>query len=117
MVGGGVVAPFFIMRRKDKSVSLQGLALEMLPILIVVDAKWRRHGQEAVITAGTEAFKDDKLIHSAGSLHPFGRALDFRTFYFDLETQQKIRDELLNELSDDYDIILHKSHIHIEYDP
>jgi len=44
------------MKRKDASVSLIGLAIEMRKVLTNVDAIWKAYGHEAIITAGTECF-------------------------------------------------------------
>jgi hypothetical protein len=105
------------MKRKDNTVSLVGLQPEMRLVLKTVDSLWNKLGKEAVITAGTEAcYPDGKFIHSAGSLHPFGFALDFRTNYFDPLTVEVIKKELKYVLNDDYDIVIHASHIHIELD-
>jgi len=105
------------MKRKNSTIKLTGLVLEMKQVLVIVDCLWKRHGNEAVITAGTEAFDGNDLIHSTGSLHPFGRALDFRTYYFSREIINKIEKELIKALGPDYDIVVHEDHIHIEYDP
>jgi len=104
------------MTRKDGTISLVGLRTEMRVVLNVVEDIWIRYGQEAVITAGTEAFDGNELIHSAGSLHPFGLALDFRTNYFTEQEIVKIHGELINVLHPSFDIVVHKTHIHIEYD-
>ena len=111
------------MKRKDASVSLIGLAIEMRKVLPNVDAIWKAYGHEAIITAGTECFKGNEFIHSLGSLHPFGRALDFRTFYFikdgkiDMFMVNKLAIRLRGVLGKDYDVVVHSTHIHVEYDP
>ena len=102
------------MKRKDSTISLIGLHKRMRLVLIVVDGLWKQHGQVAVIIAGTEAFSGNELIHQTNSLHPFGKALDFRTRYFDKAEQVVIKAELKKLLGYNYDVILHKSHIHVE---
>jgi len=105
-----------------EGVSLVGLHESMRPVLMVVDSVWECYGQEAVITAGTESRETPKtketynLIHSAGSLHPFGKALDFRTRYFMEEDKQRVHRDLVRALGITYTVILHKTHIHVEYD-
>ncbi len=86
-------------------------------VLVEVERIWNKYEEEAVITAGNEVFEGLSFIHSLGSLHPFGQALDFRTRYFDKETVKAIAFELRNVLGRDYDIVIHDSHVHIEYDP
>ena len=106
------------MLTKDKSVKLKGLHVKMREVLMAVEKTWESRGEEPVITAGTEAIDSEgNFLHSMGSLHPFGRALDFRTRYFGRVTQIMITNELKQNLGRHYDVILHKTHIHIEYDP
>ena len=91
--------------------SLIGLKLEMRPVLIEADAIWRELGQELVITSGTDG------EHSAGSLHYYGYAVDLRIRYFTQEEKYKAFSELVSALEfDGYDIYLHDTHIHVEYD-
>tara|TARA_R110002110_G_C13470165_1_gene720335 strand:- start:31112 stop:31465 length:354 start_codon:yes stop_codon:yes gene_type:complete len=112
---------------KDDSVKLDGLQPIMRHAMKWADIVWRDLGQECVITAGTEAVKDDgsnELVHSAGSLHYSGLALDFRTRYFDdggdqaaymLETQLLSINDRLD--SGKFEVIQHKTHIHVEFEP
>jgi len=103
---------------KNKTVSLIGLQLPMRKVLEVVDRIYRQHKQEAVITAGTEVTSSNRrFIHSAGSLHPFGLALDFRTYYFEEEEIDMVKAEIKKELGPDYDVLFETNHLHIEYDP
>ena len=114
---------------KDNSVKLDGIQPIMRHAMRWADIVWRDLGQECVITAGTEAVKDGELIHSAGSLHPMGFALDFRTQYWSggnltdigddasciLETQLRSINEELD--SGKFEVIQHKTHIHVEFEP
>ncbi len=93
--------------------TIQGLDIEMRPVLIVADKIWSKYGQELVITSGLDG------THSAGSLHYYGRALDFRTHYF---TDQQEIDSVFMELvagldGAKFDFLKHSTHIHVEYDP
>lgn len=98
-------------------VILAGLDIRMRPALIAADKIWKKYGQELVITAGLDG------AHSAGSLHYYGRALDMRINYYDkdgvLQQFNKVMaaDELDHELGPDFDVVLHTTHIHVEYDP
>lgn len=91
--------------------SLQGLLLPMRPVLLAADGIWKKYEQELVVTSGTDG------AHSAGSLHYYGLALDFRTRYFDDITRRKVGKELIEALGNHYDVVIHSSHIHVEYDP
>lgn len=105
------------MLRKNKSVSLDGLHESMRIVLHHVDQVCRLYGHEAVITAGTEIFNGIKMIHSAGSFHNIGRALDFRTRFFSQAQKTLVVNELRMRLGKDYDVVLESDHMHIEYDP
>ena len=101
------------MKIKD-GVILAGLDIKMRPVLIEADRIWKEHGQELVVTSGLEG------THSAGSLHYYGLALDFRTRYFKENEGMKVMYELTNKLHNidyDFQVILHNTHIHVEYDP
>ena len=107
---------------KDDSVKLDGLQPIMRHAMKWADIVWRDLGQECVITAGTEAVKDGELIHSAGSLHPMGLALDFRTRYFDDggdDAAYKLENSPLGDHFDSgqFQVIQHKTHIHVEFEP
>lgn len=94
-----------------KGASLQGLQIEMRPVLIEADAIWSELGEELVITSGTDG------EHSAGSLHYYGYAVDLRTRYFTQEQKFNAFASLVEALEyDGYDIYLHDTHIHVEYD-
>ena len=95
-------------------VILSGLDIHMQPVLKAADRVWRDHGQELVVTSGLEG------THSAGSLHYYGRALDFRTRFWERSEQEEVLKEMTTILEDteyEYDLILHSTHLHVEYDP
>ena len=110
---------------KHETVKLDGLQPIMRHAMRWADIVWKQLGQECVITAGTEAVKDGELIHSAGSLHPMGFALDFRTHYFNdggdeaaSILEEKLGDINLHYLdSGKFEVIQHKTHIHVEFEP
>ena len=114
------------MKVKDKSVKIDGLQIEMQPVLRHASAIWKEIlGVEAVITSGCEAVNGDgKLIHSPGSLHYYGYAVDLRTWDSNARqlTQEKkfiIAEYLRNALrpySDYYQVIIEKDHLHVEFD-
>jgi len=94
-----------------KGVIIPGLKIRMRTVLIHAERIWEKHGQELVVTAGLDG------VHSAGSLHYYGLALDFRTRYFDKTVATSVANELRRILGADYQVVKHKSHIHVEYDP
>lgn len=93
-----------------EGVSLIGLKIIMRKVLITADHIWQKYGQELVVTSGTDG------EHSAGSLHYYGYALDFRTRYFTEEEVKKVSVELRKLLGSDYHVVEHSTHIHVEYD-
>jgi hypothetical protein len=94
-----------------EGVRLQGLQTEMILALIIAKELWSEHGQEIVITSATDG------PHSDMSLHYCGRALDFRTRYFDKDEQHVIYTKLIDNLGSQYDVVMHSTHIHVEFDP
>jgi len=91
---------------------LAGLNLKIRPVLIAAEKIWKLNGQELVVTSGIDG------IHSAGSLHLFGLAVDFRTYYFPSQMQKElVLKELKESLGSNYDVVLERTHIHVEYDP
>lgn len=102
------------MRLKD-GVVINGLDMEhMGPVLAVADRIWKKYGREegATITAGLDG------IHMEGSKHYTGNAVDLRNRYFTQEEQEEVFIELIESLDNDvYDLVHHKTHYHIEYDP
>ena len=98
------------MKVKDSTVNIWGLEKFMQKALRVADEIWEDYGQELVITSARDS------MHSAGSLHYYGLAIDCRTRYFSEEDKQRVFEELQDDLGADYDIVWHTSHIHIEYD-
>ena len=98
--------------RIKEGATIQGLYISMRPLLIAAERVWKRHGVECVITSG---FRDYDLLES---LHPWCRAVDLRSRYFD--DPEAIVRELYEEpevKGQGYDILYHKNHIHCEYDP
>lgn len=97
--------------RKDKSVNIHGLDVCMQPVLKNADIIWRKYGQEVVVTSARDG------IHSVGSLHYYGFAVDLRTYYFADHIKPQVAQELRKALGPKYQVILEKTHIHVEYDP
>ncbi len=98
------------MKVKD-GVILAGLDIRMRPALMFADAIWKEYDQELVVTSALDG------VHSSSSLHYYGLALDFRTHYFSPEEALAVSVDLRECLGDLYDVVLHSTHIHVEYDP
>lgn len=96
-------------------VIMQGLQLCMRPALVEAERIWKQFGQDEGVTI-TSALDGE---HSAGSLHYYGLAVDFRTRYWSPEVACKVYHQLkkrLREISTHFDVIFHKTHIHVEHD-
>ena len=85
------------------------------PAMQVANAKaaviWHLNGQELVVTAGRDG------VHMNGSKHYTGDACDYRTRYFPEDIIYVVLSDLRTALGPDYDVVLHDTHIHCEYDP
>jgi hypothetical protein len=97
-----------------KGVSLAGAREEIRPILIAADRIWKDFGQELVITCYMNG------MHSPGSHHYYGYALDLRTRYFrDYDEVVSVARELGFALGhnhgDRYKVIVEKTHIHVHF--
>lgn len=66
---------------------------------------------EVVITSGEDG------QHRKGSRHYSGNALDFRRRHLTASQLQDFTAGLARELGRDYQVILEKTHVHVEYDP
>jgi hypothetical protein len=80
----------------------------MREVLINAEEIWKENGQELVVTSCRDG------VHSAGSLHYYGLALDFRTRYFDDVNKQKVYKQLIKKLGDKYTVISENTHIHVQ---
>ena len=89
--------------------SLHGLNVAMRSVLLEAERIWKNHGQELVVTCGTDG------THSAGSMHYYGYALDLRTRYFDGPEQRAVHGDLRARMGLAYDVVMHSTHIHVEY--
>jgi len=98
------------MKVKDSTVNIWGLQVEMQPVLKAADIIWKQHNKELVITSARDG------MHSAGSLHYYGYAVDLRIWGLE-DKIQSIATRLREILGINYDVIVHTTHLHVEYDP
>lgn len=98
------------MQIKDSSVKIHGLQIQMLPVLKNAGHIWKDMGEELVVTSARDG------IHSAGSLHYYGYAVDFRSRYFSRRGVGIVANRLRDTLGSDYQVIVHSTHIHVEYE-
>lgn len=94
-----------------KDASLKGIDEVMVLILPKIEKLYEAIGKELVITSGTDG------IHSIGSLHYKGLAIDIRVPYLTLNANRPFVDMIRLVLNINFEVILEKDHIHIEYNP
>ena len=95
---------------KDDTVNIWGLKVEMKPALALADKILERFDRELVVTSGRDG------IHSPGSYHYYGYAVDIRSREITYDQKYYMCQEMRKRLGEYYDVVAHKTHIHIEYD-
>ena len=90
--------------------SLAGLQKEMRPALIIAAEVYGKFKQELYVTSGTDG------SHSPGSLHYYGFALDLRHKFWVKAERLAVYLTLKQKLPFPFDVVLEKTHIHVEYD-
>lgn len=119
IVAAIALAGYFVWRislmKLKLGASLENVSWRMFYAAIVVDGVMRELGSEAIITAGGDGKHSARSKHYAEN-NPSGmvEALDFRTWGVDPE-QAALRTR--NRLGRDYDVVVEKTHMHVEYDP
>lgn len=89
-------------------VRIAGMHTEILLAVMVAHELFREHAETLTLTSVTDG------QHKAGSLHHTGRAVDLR---LPALKQELLVAALRSRLGTDYDVVLEKDHIHLEYDP
>ena len=92
-------------------VRIHGIKPEMVVALLAIDQIWGFHGYDPVITSAVDG------KHSRGSLHYVGLALDIRSRDIPSEKRFELADELKKALGADFDVVLERTHFHIEFQP
>ncbi len=87
------------------------LTPEMMRAINVAGRVFHELRADAIVTA----LQDGE--HKKNSLHYKQMAVDFRTRHVAKGVRGEIAHHMRRLLGDDYDVILHKTHLHVEYDP
>lgn len=101
--------------RVKKGVRVSGLQPEMRRVLVVFESIFKSYG----VAHGITITSTNDSVHSAGSLHPYGYAVDLRRWSVNGKINGKLKQIIHKaefQLGSRYDIILEKTHIHIEFD-
>lgn len=83
----------------------------MLIAVMAVRDIFARAGYDTTITSAFDG------IHSAGSLHYHGLALDFRTRHIPTRDRDPLARAIKEALGHEFDVVLEPTHLHIEFDP
>jgi hypothetical protein len=103
-----------------EGVKLTGLKPEMLWGATIVASVYEAFERDCIITEVTGG------KHSRGSLHYVGQAVDFRIKHLcegglknpnTREMAQQISDLCRKNLGENFDVVLHTTHIHVEFQP
>lgn len=99
-----------MLKLKNENVRMHGLSFHICLALVKAMKVWKLNGMmELLVTSA----RDGK--HMDGSKHYTGEAVDLRSR--NLPDAVSMRNQLQHELGPDFDVILERDHIHIEYDP
>lgn len=90
------------------STRLRGVAPELVLAIIACERVYAKHGFDLVVTSVTDG------DHKAGSLHHIGCAVDLR---LPPREPALMVAALRDALGVEFDVVLEKDHIHVEYDP
>lgn len=110
-----------------KGINIDKLTPQMALAHVEVKGIYNEYGFPCTLTSGNDG------THSATSRHYSGNALDYRTRIIkDQSVQEHLRDDVFFELNGfkyadrfspdnapykQFDVVLHGTHLHVEYDP
>ena len=92
-------------------VTVKYLKPEILLAILIIRDVYTDFNEKLTITSVTDG------THNPNSKHSGGYAVDLRTRYLSSDTMIHIATELRTRLTQDYDIIIERDHLHVEYDP
>ena len=93
------------------SVIPTGIQTETLLAYVIAQQIYAKYGYDCIITSIVDG------THSRQSLHYVGFAIDLRIRHMEEPHKEEIFKEIKKALTTDYDVVLHSTHIHIEYQP
>lgn len=94
-----------------EGIKINGVKPELTLALIIADKVWSNYHQDLVVTELTGG------KHGTASLHYVGLAVDLRTHYFTNTEKELVAKDLKEALGENYDVVVEKTHIHIEFQP
>ena len=95
----------------DRGAKVNGIQPEMVLAFLIASSLYDNYVVKCVMTEATGG------KHSEGSLHYVGLAIDLRTRDMTEKMAEVIVKKVKEALGDQYDVVLEKDHIHIEFQP
>lgn len=98
--------------RIKHGVSINGIKPEMVMGINIAHGYFESMGiREMVVTSIVDG------RHGSGSLHYVGYAADVRIWAIESDGLAEFTEGLAEELGEEFDVVLEKDHIHIEFQP
>lgn len=97
--------------RLKTGVKLAGIRPELVLAFVIAKDLHPVDGAAIVITSALDG------KHSRGSKHYVGQAIDLRTRDITKEQSEAWRNSVALALGSEYDVVLERDHLHIEFDP
>lgn len=94
-----------------EGVKLNGLQPQIVLAMQIVNSIYNKNLHELVITSVSDG------LHKQDSKHYQGMGFDCRTKEIKGRRSLDILNDCRDALGDDFDVILEKDHLHVEYDP
>lgn len=92
-------------------VRIQGISPEMSLGHTIVASIYLDEGHVCTITSALEG------VHSRASIHYTGNALDYRTRDVSAGDMAVLTERIRVSLGEDFDVILERNHLHVEFQP
>jgi hypothetical protein len=94
-----------------EGVKLSGIQPQTVLAMQIVNSIYNKHLAELVITSVSDG------LHKQDSKHYKGMGFDCRTHALRTRTRFDLAYDIRDALGDDFDVVLEKDHLHVEYDP
>lgn len=93
-----------------QDVEINGIRPETVLAISIAASVMAKHNQDLMVTSVRDG------VHMEGSRHYTGHAFDMRSNTMTAEQIAAVRQELTEALGPDFDVVVEKLHIHVEFD-
>lgn len=97
-----------------QSVDVSKIQPEILLAILVAQSVYFEYGYDCVVTSLRDGVHMPKSFHTRDGIC---RAVDFRINHLPEELAANVTTTIALRLTDDYDVVQERDHIHVEYDP